>query len=117
MKSPAPPPTRPNAGVDAAASVSRASMAATARKRYGVMAEVSHVAALTAERLEQAAVPQGIGKVEIATGELDAIKAMLREIQTTSHLAFLQRQGEEADYQVIGARMTKRHRTPSGKWR
>ncbi len=103
--------------MDAAARVTAASIAATARESYGVLAEVSQIAAFALERLEQAAAPQEIGKTEISTGDLNAIKAMLRDIQVASHGAFLQRHGAEADYQTIGAKVTKRYRTPSGKWR
>jgi len=117
MKSPVRPPARSTAGMAAVASVTAASVAATARERYGVLAEVSQIAALAMERLEQAAAPQEVGKTEIPTGDLNAIKAMLREIQVTSHGAFLQRHGAEADYRAIGARVTKRHRTVGGKWR
>ncbi len=122
MKSPAPPPARATAArsptnVILTASVTAASLADGARKNYRELAEVSQIAALALERLEQTATPQEAGKTEIPTGDLNAIKTMLREIQTTSHAAFLQRHGAEADYRAIGDRVTKRHRTAGGRWR
>ncbi len=116
MKFPAPT-AQSTSAMDAVARVTAASVAATAREHYGVLAEVSQIAVLALERLEQAATPQEIGKTEIPTGDPDAIKAMLRDIQVTSHGTFLQRHGAEADYQAVGARVTKRHRTAGGRWR
>jgi len=57
------------------------------------------------------------GKAEIAISDLEAIKAMLREIQNTGHLTYLTQHGAETDYQAIGVTVTKRYRTPAGKWR
>ena len=68
---------------------------------------MSHIAALAAERLTQAA----------AADELEAVKAMLREIQDAGRLAFLRHLGTEVDYHQIGQRVAKRYRTPSGRWR
>jgi hypothetical protein len=73
------------------------------------LAELSHMAALAAERL--------------ATGETlsqvdrDAVASMLREMRIIGHQAFIKRSGSEADYQDIGAAITKQFRGRGGAWR
>jgi hypothetical protein len=67
---------------------------------------MSHIAALTADRLTQAT----------TADELAAVKTMLQEIQKAGYQAFLHH-GGEADYEKIGQKVAKRYRTPAGKWR
>ena len=108
-----------HAGMDAVAAVAQQSLVGRVKQPLvgGVLASMSHTAALTVERLDHAVLTQGIGKAEIAVNDLEAIKAMLREIQNAGHLTYLKQHGAETDYQTIGATVTKRYRTPAGKWR
>ena len=110
---------RTRAAMDAVAAVARQSLAGQDKQplQGGALAAMSHTAALAVERLDRAALGQGVGQAEIAINDLEAIKAMLREIQNTGHLAYLKQHGAEADYQAVGVRMTKQYRTPAGKWR
>ncbi len=106
-------------GMDAVAAVAQQSLAGQVRQSLagGVLASMSHTAALTVERLDHAVLEHGVGKAEIAVSDLEAIKAMLREIQNAGHLTYLKQHGAEADYQTIGVTVAKRYRTPTGKWR
>ena len=104
------------AGMDAVASVAATALAATAQDQHGVLARVSHLAALAAERLEQVT----CGAVDSSAsdaGTMSSVLSMLRELQNESHLAYLKQHGAEADYQKIGAKVRSRFQTPSGKWR
>ena len=83
-----------------------------AKEQHGVLAEVGHTAALAAATLRGAALGQGIGKAEIGTTDLDAVLAMLRDIQNRAHLAFLAAQGAEDDYQATGRRLRLCHSAP-----
>lgn len=81
-----------------------------ASKEHSPIAELSHIAAVAAARLDQATP----GTIE---RDLAAVQAMLREIQNAGHQAYLAQHGSEGDYQAIGAKVGKRYRTPGGKWR
>jgi len=110
---------RTHAGMDAMAAVARQSLAGQAKQSLqgDSLASMSHTAALAVKRLDCAGLEQGVGKAEIAISNLEAIKAMNREIQNTGHLTYLKQHGAETDYEAIGVIVTKRYRTPAGKWR
>lgn len=76
------------------------------------LVEMSHIARLAAERLNQLTVDQGANERDLA-----AIKAMLQEIEVVGHQAFLKRYGAKDDYETIGTAMERKYRTPSGRWR
>ena len=80
------------------------------KEQRSTLVEVGHIAAFAADKLRAAAVEQGIGKAEINIADLEAIIAMMRDIQNKAHLAFLAAQGIEDDYQAIGRRVEKRYK-------
>lgn len=83
------------------------SMASTAKAKHSLLVEVSHMARVAAERLEAGALGQGIGMSEIPTEELEAVLAILRNVQNRGHAAFLGQYGKEEDYQAVGRKVTK----------
>ena len=89
------------------AEIVRNELADTAKEQRSTLVEVGHIAAFAADKLRAAAVEQGIGKVEISTAEIEAIHAMMRDIQNKAHLAFLAAHGTEADYQAAGQRVAR----------
>ncbi len=93
------------------------SLAESAKGQHDALVEASHTAALAADKLRAAAVGQGIGMAEITVTELEAILAMMRDIQNKAHLAFLAAQGTEADYQAAGRRVAQRYSAPIGRAR
>ena len=92
-----------NSGMQAVAEVTRASMADTAKDQHGTLAEVSHIAALAASRLRDAA-------AGISNADLEAITGMLHDIQNKAHVAFLRKHGSEADYQAAGRKVAQHYK-------
>lgn len=80
--------------------------------QHGILAELSHMARVAAERLEAGALGQGVGLSEIPTGELQRVLAIMREVQNLGHVAYLQRHGAEDDFQAVGRKVAKRLSTP-----
>lgn len=99
----------------AMAAVAEQSLADTALERHRSMAEMSHKARLALETLTAGAIGQGIGKAEIGSEDLEAVKEALRDIQNTGHLAFLQAGGNETTYQTVGKRIAKKHKPRARK--
>ena len=95
------------------AEIARSSMASLARDNHGTLARLSHLASLTAERLQQAV--QSSTVLDQAT--VDGVLAALREMQNDGHLAYIRQMGSEADYQQIGTKLRRKLQTPGGKWR
>lgn len=104
------------AGMDAVASLAATSLAAVAQDQHGILARVSHLATLAAERLEQVTCGAADNSASDA-GAISNVLSMLQEIQNESHLAYLKQHGAETDYQKIGAKVRSRFQTPGGKWR
>ena len=100
------------ASMDGIADVIRRSMAHTTRATHGTVAEISRIIGLAATRLDQVD-PDG----KFVLRDLAAVKKMLRDAEDMAHAEYLKRHGSEDDYQAIGAKVEKRYRTPSGKWR
>lgn len=98
--------------MDAVTKVMENGMEARALAENGILAELSRIAALATARLDQASSVQ-----DAAGRDLTATRAMLQEIETAGHRAYLAKHGTEEDYQAVGAKVEKRYRTPSGKWR
>ena len=103
---------RQRAAMDAVAKVMEKGMGARARTEHGILAELSRIAALAILRLDQA--NGGQGTVEY---DLTAVRVMLQEIETAARQAYLAKHGAEEDFQAIGAKVEKKYRTPSGRWR
>ena len=63
------------------------------RTQHGTLAELSRIAALATARLDQAGAGRGT-----AGRDLAAVRAMLQEIETAGHQAYLAKLGSEEDY-------------------
>lgn len=100
------------ASMRATTEVARSSSADLARTEYGILAELSRIAALATIRLDQANGGQGTAERDLA-----AVRGMLQEIEKAGHQAYLAKHGAEDDYQTIGTKIEKKYRTPSGRWR
>ena len=103
---------RRRAAIGAAARIVQKSMEEMVRTQHGTLAELSRIAALATARLDQAGAGRGT-----AGRDLAAVRAMLQEIETAGHQAYLAKLGSEEDFQAIGAKVEKKYRTPSGRWR
>lgn len=106
------PEERQRAAFEAVGNTLQRSMERGARSEHGILAELSRIAALAMARLDQAN-----GAQSAAERDLAAVRAMLQEIETAGHQAYLAKRGSEEDYQAIGAKVEKKYRTPSGRWR
>lgn len=100
------------AAMNVVSELARDALRSTARSDNGILAELGRIAALAILRLDQANDGQST-----AERDLTAVKGMLQEIETASHQAYLVKHGSEEDYQAIGAKIEKKRRTPSGRWR
>lgn len=103
---------RQRAAFEATANVMQKSMQGMARTNHGILAELSRIASLATLRLDQANDGQST-----AGRDLAAVRSMLQEIETAGHQVYLAKHGSEEDYQAIGAKVEKKYRTPSGRWR
>ena len=75
---------RARSTTEARADIAGRSMANQARDNHGILARLSHLAALTAERLQEAA--QSPAGLDQAT--LEGVLSNLREIQNDGHLGY-----------------------------
>lgn len=100
------------AAMSATSEVARDTSRSIARTNHGILAELSRIASLATLRLDQANDGQST-----AGRDLAAVRSMLQEIETAGHQAYLAKHGSEEDYQAIGAKVEKKYRTPSGRWR
>jgi hypothetical protein len=72
---------------------------------YGALAEMSHMAAVAASRLQ--------GGRSVSAEDIRTVLAILRGIENIGLVGFLRRHGTEADYQAIGAGLARRYAPPT----
>ena len=72
---------------------------------HGALAEMSHLAAVAASRLQGSRAP--------SAEDLKTVLGILRGIENIGLVGFLRRHGTEEDYQAIGAGVARRYAPPS----
>lgn len=71
---------------------------------HGTFAELSHMAAIAARRLQPGRVPSG--------EDVKNVLMILRGIENLGLVSFLRRHGTEDDYKAIGESVTRRYAGP-----
>ncbi|HTI02311.1 MAG TPA: hypothetical protein VL752_15275 [Acidisoma sp.] len=71
---------------------------------HGAFAELSHMAALAARRLQPGRVP--------SSEDVKNILMILRGIENLGLVSFLRRHGTEEDYKAVGESVTRRYAGP-----
>ncbi len=84
-----------------------AQIAASPAVEHAPLAEMSHMAAMAAHRLQ--------GNRAVSAEEMRLVLSLLRGIENIGLVGFLRRHGTEADYQAIGVSVARRFAPPPAR--